>query len=76
MPAFTFLPGVTYYIINVRTGRALSFGALETAAKEISGLRPATPLIVVKNTSEGPRIVFFAEGKLTAEEIQETISRA
>lgn len=60
MVKFTTLPGITFYIINVRTGRMLSFAAIEMASQEISGLisaKIATPIIVVKNTPDGAKII-------------------
>lgn len=76
MVKFTTLPGITFYVINTRTSRMLSFGAVEMASKEIHGLfstKVPTPLIVIKNTPDGAKMINLSI-ELTKEEIQNKLT--
>lgn len=76
MIKFTTIPGITFYVINVRTSRMLSFGAIEMASQEIFGLcstKIPTPIIVIKNTPTGAKIIEFT-GELTAKTIESQLS--
>src|SRR4051812_5888341 len=73
---FTTLPGITFYVINTRTNRMLSFGAVEMASQEIYGLRSTkvpTPIVVIKNTPDGAKIVGLST-ESTVETIQNKLT--
>lgn len=73
MVKFTTTPGVTFYVINAKTNRMLSFGAIEMASTEIFGLRNTkvpTLLIIIKNTPDGAKVVNLKDGTVAQIESQ------
>jgi hypothetical protein len=71
----TMISGITYYLINKRTNRMLSFAGQETAANEIFNLwstKVPTPLIVIKDDNGYAKVLNFANCK-TIEQIKSVL---
>lgn len=74
MPITT-IPNTSFYMLNLRTNRMLSFGGVETAALEIFNLQATKKpprIIVIKDKPTGPMFIDLTPN-MTAKMIEEVL---